>query len=237
MRRARFYLTLLALTLLPQLVSAADLCRYLSDHGVRWLSFSVPGVLFLLNVPMAFEVLRRKRRVRLPRIVAALVQTTWTAFWLGSVFYAILLFFWALGGLVTDFGSMPVWLALAPFALAAYGTLFVSRVLRRERVEVPVAGLPRGWWGARIVQLSDLHSGRHVTAQRLRGIARRAARLSPEVLVVTGDIVHNSHDFARQAAEAIATVKATHGTYAILGNHDFWAGADAVEHALENEGI
>src|SRR5256885_9678652 len=82
MRRARFYLILLALTLLPQVVAAADLCRYLSEHDVRWLSFSVPGVLFLLNVPMAFEVVRRKRRVRLPRVAAALVQTTWTAFWL-----------------------------------------------------------------------------------------------------------------------------------------------------------
>src|SRR5256885_10164853 len=237
MRRARFYLTLLALTLLPQVVSAADLYRYLSDRGVRWLSFSVPGVLFLLNVPMAFEVMRRKRRVRLPRIVAALVQTTWTAFWLGSIFYVLLLLFWGLGGLFVQPGSMPFWLALAPFALAAYGTLFGAGVLRRERVEVPVAGLPQGWSGARIVQLSDLHSGRHVTAQRLRGIARRAARLSPDVLVVTGDIVHNSPAFARQAAEAIATVKAPHGTYAILGNHDFWAGADSVEHALEQEGI
>jgi predicted MPP superfamily phosphohydrolase len=237
MRRARFYLILLALTLLPQVLAATDLCRYLSDRGVRWLSFSVPGVLFLLNVPMAFEVLWRKRRVRLPRAVAALVQTTWTAFWLGSIFYAILLFFWTLGGLVMHPGPMPVWIALAPFALAAYGTLVGARVLRKERVEIPVAGLPRGWWGARIVQLSDLHSGRHVTAQRLRGIARRAARLSPDVLVVTGDIVHNSHAFARQAAEAIATVKAPFGTYAILGNHDFWAGADAVEKALEDEGI
>jgi len=237
MRRARFYLTLLALTLLPQVVAAADLCRYLSEHGVEWLSFSVPGVLFLLNVPMAFEVLRRKRRVKLPRIIAALVQTTWTAFWLGSIFYVILLLFWGLGRLFADPGAMPVWLALAPFALAAYGTLFGARVLRRERVEVPVAGLPRGWWGARIVQLSDLHSGRHVTAQRLRRIARRAARLSPDLLVVTGDIVHNSPAFAKQAAEAIATVKAPHGTFAILGNHDFWAGADSVEHALEKEGI
>jgi len=237
MRRARFYLTLLALTLLPQIVAAADLCRYLSEHGVEWLSFSVPGVLFLLNVPMAFEVLRRKRRVKLPRIIAALVQTTWTAFWLGSIFYVILLLFWGLGRLFADPGAMPVWLALAPFALAAYGTLFGARVLRRERVEVPVAGLPRGWWGARIVQLSDLHSGRHVTAQRLRRIARRAARLSPDLLVVTGDIVHNSPAFAKQAAEAIATVKAPHGTFAILGNHDFWAGADSVEHALEKEGI
>jgi predicted MPP superfamily phosphohydrolase len=237
MRRARFYLTLLALTLLPQGIAAADLCRYLSDHGVRWLSFSVPGVLLLLNVPMAFEVARRKRRVRLPRLLAALLQTAWTAFWLGSVFYAILLFFWGIGSLFAKPGPMPIWLALSPFALAAYGTLFGARVLRRERVEVPVAGLPRGWWGARIVQLSDLHSGRHVTAQRLRGIARRAARLSPDLLVVTGDIVHNSHAFARQAAEAIGAVKAPFGTFAILGNHDFWAGADAVEHALENAGV
>jgi uncharacterized protein len=237
MRRARFYLTLLALTLVPQVLAAADLCRYLSDHGVRWLSFSVPGVLLLLNVPMAFEMLRRKRRVRLPRVIAALVQTGWTAFWLGSIFYAFLLFFWVIGGLLMGPRPMPIWLALSPFALAAYGTLFGARVLRRERVEVPVAGLPRGWWGARIVQLSDLHSGRHVTAQRLRGIARRAGRLSPDLLVVTGDIVHNSPAFARQAAEAIATVKAPFGTYAILGNHDFWAGADAVEGALEKEGI
>src|SRR3954465_7712358 len=237
MRRARFYLTLLALTLLPQGIAAADLCRYLSDHGVRWLSFSVPGVLLLLNVPMAFEVVRRKRRVRLPRILAALVQTAWTAFWLGSVFYAILLFFWAIGSIFAKPGPMPVWLALSPYALAAYGTLFGARVLRRERVEVPVAGLPRGWGGARIVQLSDLPSGRHVTAQRLRGIARRAARLSPDLLVVTGDIVHNSPAFARQAAEAIASIPARHGIFACLGNHDFWAGADAVAHELERAGI
>jgi hypothetical protein len=110
-------------------------------------------------------------------------------------------------------------------------------VLRRERVEIPVAGLPRGWHGARIVQLSDLHSGRHVTAQRLQRIARRAARLRPDVLVVTGDIVHNSPAFAQQAADAIASVRTAHGTFAILGNHDFWAGADAVEGALTQAGI
>jgi hypothetical protein len=132
---------------------------------------------------------------------------------------------------------MPVWVAAAPFVLSLYGALYGARVLRRERVEVPVAGLPRGWHGARIVQLSDLHSGRHVTAQRLQRIARRAARLHPDVLVVTGDIVHNSPAFAEQAAQAIASVRTAHGTFAILGNHDFWAGADAVELALTRAGI
>ena len=102
---------------------------------------------------------------------------------------------------------------------------------------VPVAGLPEGWRGARIVQLSDLHAGRHVTKERLRAIARRAARLDPDLLVVTGDIVHNSPLFARQAAEAIASIPARHGVFACLGNHDFWAGPDAVERELERAGV
>src|SRR5256712_6545843 len=131
---------------------------------------------------------------------------------------------------------MPIPLAAAPFALSLYGTLFGARVLRREKVTIPVAGLPEGWRGARIVQLSDLHAGRHVTKERLRAIARRAARLKPDLLVVTGDIVHNSPQFARHAAEAIASIPAKHGIFACLGNHDFWAGPDAVERELEQAG-
>src|SRR5207253_3237654 len=100
-----------------------------------------------------------------------------------------------------------------------------------------VLGLSEGWRGARIVQLSDLHAGRHITKERLRAIARRAARLNPDLLVVTGDIVHNSPQFAQQAAEAIASIPAKHGIYACLGNHDFWAGPDAVERQLERAGV
>jgi uncharacterized protein len=241
MRRVRFYLTLLALTLLPQGLAAVDLVGWLQDHGVAWLSLSVPGLLVLLNAPMVFEVVRRKRKARLPRALSAALQMPWTVWWLGSVFYALLLLFWGIGALIGRlFGvdaQMPLWLALSPFALSLYGTLFGAHVLRRESVQVPVAGLPPGWHGARIVQLSDLHSGRHVSAQRLQRIARRAARLRPDLLVVTGDIVHNSAAFARQAAEAIASIPAAKGRYAILGNHDFWAGADAIDRELTAAGI
>src|SRR5207253_9955534 len=78
MRRVRFYLTLLALTLLPQGLAAVDLVGWLQARGVTWLSLSVPGVLLLLNAPMAFEVLRRKRKTRLPRALTAALQTPWT---------------------------------------------------------------------------------------------------------------------------------------------------------------
>src|SRR4051812_6271507 len=235
MRRARFYILVLGLTLVPQVVAASDLVRWLAEHDQLELGVSVPGVLLLLNLPMLAEVLRRKKQARLPRFLAALFQTPWTMWWLGSLLYAILRAGWTVAHLGP--AAMPVWLALVPYAMALYGTSFGARVLRRERVTIPVAGLPAGWRGARIVQLSDLHSGRHITRQRLQAIARRAARLKPDLVVVTGDIVHNSPAFARQAAEAIASIPTKHGVFACLGNHDFWAGADAVDRELERAGV
>jgi len=235
MRRARFYILVLGLTLLPQVVAASDLVRWLSAQGQLALGLSVPGLLLALNVPMLAEILRRKKKTRVPRIVAAVLQMPWTAWWLGSLFYAILRAAWTIAHLGP--APIPPALAAAPFALSLYGTLFGARALRREKVTVPVAGLPEGWRGARIVQLSDLHAGRHVTRERLQAIARRAARLKPDLLVVTGDIVHNSPAFARQAAEAIASIPTRYGAFACLGNHDFWAGPDAVERELEQAGV
>ena len=235
MRRARFYILVLGLTLLPQVVAASDLVRWLASQGQVVLGLSVPGLLLAVNLPMMAEILRRKKQARLPRFLAATLQAPWTAWWLGSLFYAILRAGWTVAHL--GHAPMPIPLAAAPFALSLYGTLFGARVLRREKVTIPVAGLPEGWRGARIVQLSDLHAGRHVTKERLRAIARRAARLNPDLLVVTGDIVHNSPQFARHAAEAIASIPTKHGIFACLGNHDFYAGPDAVERELERAGV
>jgi uncharacterized protein len=235
MRKARFYILILGLTLLPQLLAANDLVRWLAGHDLLALELTVPGLLLVLNLPMLAEVLRRKKKTRLPRALASLLGAPWTVWWLGSLFYALVCAGWTVAHLGP--APMPMALALAPYALALYGASFGLHALRRERVTVPVAGLPAGWRGARIVQLSDLHAGRHVSKERLQRIARRAARLKPDLLVITGDIVHNSPAFARQAAEAIASIPAPYGVYACLGNHDFWAGADAVELELERAGV
>ena len=90
MRRARFYILVLGLTLLPQVVAASDLVRWLAAQDQVALGLSVPGVLLALNLPMLAEIFRRKKKARLPRFIAAAVQMPWTAFWLGSLFYAIL---------------------------------------------------------------------------------------------------------------------------------------------------
>ena len=64
MRRARFYILVLALTLLPQLLAAAHLVSWLAGQGQQALGFSVPGVLLFLNLPMLAEITRRKKSAR-----------------------------------------------------------------------------------------------------------------------------------------------------------------------------
>src|SRR3954463_12842519 len=89
MRRARFYILVLGLTLLPQVVAASDLVRWLAAQGQLALGLSGPGLLLALNLPMLAEVLRRKKKAQLPRFLAAVLQMPWTAWWLGSLFYAM----------------------------------------------------------------------------------------------------------------------------------------------------
>jgi len=46
--------------------------------------------------------------------------------------------------------------------------------------------LPAALDGFRVVQISDLHLGRIVTVDRLRGVAEKVNRLNPDLIVFTG---------------------------------------------------
>lgn len=83
----------------------------------------------------------------------------------------------------------------------------------------------------RVVQLSDLHIGKHVplVEQRLRQVIGEVNALAPDLVVVTGDIVNQGTDptlppHARQLLERISAPVAI-----VLGNHDIgfhtWVGA------------
>jgi predicted MPP superfamily phosphohydrolase len=108
-----------------------------------------------------------------------------------------------------------------------------------ELVEVPlrIPGLPRVLDGYVIAQVSDLHSGAFVGERQLDEGFSLVRRARPDLVVVTGDVVDFDPAYAPLTARKLADLPARDGIAAILGNHDYYAGADEVLAALGAVGI
>ena len=122
---------------------------------------------------------------------------------------------------------------------AALGRGFVSTRFDIEivRISLKVPKLPRALDGFSIVQLSDLHIGTYFHGDELTHAVELARRLRPDLYVVTGDVVDLNPVYAMGAGQALSALKARHGVIAILGNHDYYAGADAILQGLRSAGI
>jgi hypothetical protein len=104
--------------------------------------------------------------------------------------------------------------------------VFVERYIVLTNIyRVSVPNLPKAFSGFRIVQLSDLHYGFLVPLGLIRHVIARANRLGPDLIVCTGDYVHERNSAAQidQVWPVLSQLTAPYGVYSVLGNHDHWA--------------
>lgn len=88
--------------------------------------------------------------------------------------------------------------------------------------------------GIRVAHLTDLHVGR-VTPHRVQQAAVALTnRQRPDIVVITGDFVCHSTLHLDELSEVISGFRAP--VIAVLGNHDYWSGADEVRWALRRGG-
>jgi predicted MPP superfamily phosphohydrolase len=117
-------------------------------------------------------------------------------------------------------GRLAAWLGRG-WARLHYATRVEPTWLELNRHEVPVRDLAPAFDGFRIVQLSDFHASRHVTTHYLGEAVDLALAQKPDLAVFTGDFIHKGFKHVDTVARVLARVKAPHGVYAVLGNHDF----------------
>lgn len=86
----------------------------------------------------------------------------------------------------------------------------------------------------RIAHLTDQHVGRVTPIKIQRAAVELTNRQSPDLVLLTGDFVCHSQAYLDQLVEIISGFKAP--TFAVLGNHDHWSGADEVKRALARAG-
>jgi len=117
----------------------------------------------------------------------------------------------------------------ASLACLFFGKLNARFVLKTPSVSVPIPQLPAALQGFKIVQLSDIHLGTGPKLNQVRKMVDQALALSPDLLVLTGDVIDGDVRMMQAELQELARLKAPMGTYYVLGNHEYyWNREDAI---------
>ncbi|MBA3319195.1 MAG: metallophosphoesterase, partial [Gemmatimonadales bacterium] len=133
-----------------------------------------------------------------------------------------------IGGLVETLLSIGGW----PFRLRrALGLQPRVRTVR-QRIDVSLQAAPAR--PLRIAYASDLHAGPATNPDLLEAAYRALRAAEPDVLLLGGDFVSSDKAAVDSVATAMGSIPAPYGRFAVLGNHDWWCGADHITARLES---
>ncbi len=104
-------------------------------------------------------------------------------------------------------------------------------------LELQLSGWPEALTGLTVVQLSDLHFRNRASGTLIRNSVALANDLHADIVVLTGDYVTNSTRYVAACAAELSKLRARHGVFAILGNHEVWTGVEYSAAQLATAGI
>lgn len=131
-------------------------------------------------------------------------------------------------------GAVVVLLACGTAVAALLGGAREPRVVEER---VALEGLPAAFEGYRIVQLSDLHIGPTLHEPWLARVVRRVNALSPDLVVLTGDLADGRVADLGPSLAPLGDLCAPDGVLAVTGNHEYFHDAEAWIAFLKGLGI
>jgi len=165
------------------------------------------------------------------------------AVWMGTLLLLCVALFLAdvltLGGFalrpwVHGVRTVAVVVALVAAAVAWVGGL---RSPRTVELEATLPGLPAAADGTTIAHVSDVHLGTILGRRRLGMIVDRVEALGPDLVAITGDLVDGDAGVVEEMLPQLRTLTAPRGVYAVLGNHEYYAGRARSRKLLEDAGF
>ncbi len=125
--------------------------------------------------------------------------------------------------------------AVAVITLAGAINAYFPRVRALDLAIEKSSPLPQ----LKVVFASDLHLGTLIHNSRMRRMVELINRQNPDVILLGGDIF--DEDVASLSrlnmAQVLQQLRASHGVYAIPGNHEYFSGIDRALDYMEEAGI
>lgn len=103
-----------------------------------------------------------------------------------------------------------------------YGSLFGTKELAVNRVELRFQNLPKKFDGYKILQISDIHLGNFLNSKKLMNtVQRETDKATPDMVLFTGDLVNNFSSELEGWNDIFSRITKNRKGYSILGNHDY----------------
>lgn len=167
----------------------------------------------------------------------------WGMAWLGTLF---LLFTFLLAvDLVTLFGFL--FSRLAPsLRMGAVGIgILLSAVALVQGLRPPVtheytvtlSKLPAQLTDKKVVVLTDMHLGAQLGKKWLKERVAQVQSIQPDLIVLGGDILDGHDGTMADLIPLLSRFEAPLGVFAVLGNHEFYRGAERCAEVFQSSGI
>ncbi len=125
----------------------------------------------------------------------------------------------------------------------AWGFLVEPRMVKERAVRVESNRWPGHWRDLRVAVLGDFQVGAPwFKVKHLDRVVARVNEMEPDIVVLLGDYVIEGVLFGRfvepkHIARSLSRLRARHGVYSVLGNHDWWHDGEEIRRELEAGGI
>jgi predicted MPP superfamily phosphohydrolase len=219
--------------------------RWAFEFGARDTLWAACLCAFMVAAPVLVRVFESRGLEVIARPLAFLAFT-----WFGLVFLfvsaGLAMEIYRLGALAAGKGvewrfypgaSLMFWGPLAlSLALFVYG-YFEGSAIKVERVEMTSEKMNPMRRKVRIAQISDIHIGLMTGEKRIRRIVDILREENPDIIVSTGDLVDGDTFDSDSLAEFLASLSPRYGMYAVMGNHEYYAGLGKAIAFTENSGF
>jgi uncharacterized protein len=126
---------------------------------------------------------------------------------------------------------------LAVSGVSAYARLVEPYSYWISETDIFIRNLPERFENFRLTQLTDIHHSRILGIDEIRRVVALAQETKPDMFVLTGDYTTSYRRFIEPCAEALASLNAPEGVWAVLGNHDHYTDPELTTRALQRRHI
>lgn len=113
-----------------------------------------------------------------------------------------------------------------------------------RHTSLKVKNLHESLGGLRITFISDMQADRYTQGKRLSDYIEKVNETNPDLILIAGDFITNTPNYIPEIGRQLVNLKAKHGIYACVGDHDQWAyrgdpvrSLNEVRAAVEGAGI